>query len=134
MLIRKVHIRYWTILFLFSFDQYDMERIHEALVWADAPNSIISQVERNVQAGRLNEGFCFSNPSLRRSVVGVGMTSTGPEFLNSTAHEITHIAQHVAGEDGIDPLSEKFAYLTGDITSTISDIVCELSCPHCRHD
>ena len=27
MIARKVHIRHWTIQFLFSFDQHDMERI-----------------------------------------------------------------------------------------------------------
>lgn len=131
MLIRKVHIRYWTILFLFSFDQYDMERIHDALVWVDAPNSIISQVERNVQSGRLNEGFTYSEPSVRRTVVGVGKTSTGPEFMNTTVHEVAHVALHIAQEDKIDPYSEELAYLIGDITQGVSDIVCELSCPHC---
>ena len=132
MLIRKVHIRYWTILFLFSFDQYDMERIHDALLWVDAPNSIISQVERNVQSGRLNEGFTYSEPSLRRTVFATGIAENGPEVLNSVVHEIIHICQHIAIEDGMDPFGEPFAYLGGDISREVSDIVCELSCPQCH--
>lgn len=133
MLVRKVHILHWTILFLFSFDQYDADRIHDALLWVDAPNSIISQVERNVQSGRLNEGFTYSEPSARRTVVAVGKTSTGPEFMNTTVHEMVHAALHIAREDKIDPYSEELAYLIGDITHEVSDIVCELSCPHCMH-
>lgn len=133
MLVRKIHIRYWTILFLFSFDQYDMERIYDALVWADAPNSIISKVEQNVLSGRLNEGFTYSDPSSRRTVFATGVAESGPEVLDSVVHEIIHICQHVALEDGMDPFSEPFAYLGGDISREISDIVCELSCPHCGH-
>lgn len=131
---RTLHIRQWTILFLFSFNVQNSEDIEDALIWADAPNSIIAQVQKNVFAGRLDEGFTFSNPLLRRSVSAIGETSSGPEFLNTAVHEITHVAQHMAQEDDIDPLSEEMAYLIGDITSEISDIVCKLSCPHCRHD
>ena len=109
-----------------------MESIYDALLWAEAPDSIISNVSKNVYAGKLNEGFTFSEPSLRRTVFATGETTTGPEMLNTIVHEIVHIAQHISEEDGIDPLSEEMAYLCGDITSTVSDIVCELSCPHCN--
>lgn len=51
--------------------------------------------------------------------------------MNTTIHEIAHVAMHIAEEDGIDPYSEDFAYAGGDIASTVSDIVCVLSCPHC---
>ena len=131
MITRKVRIHNWTILFLFSFDQYDMERIYDALIWADAPDSIISKVSENVYAGRLNEGFTFSEPSLRRTVFATGLAENGPEVLDSVVHEIIHICQHVAMEEGIDPFGEPFAYLGGHISREISDIVCELSCPHC---
>lgn len=131
MITRKLHIRHWTALFLFSFDARNSEDIEEALFWADAPDSIVEQVHTNVLAGRRDEGFTYSDPSLRRSVVAIGRTSTGPEFLNTTVHEIVHLALHIAQEDGIDPYAEDLAYLIGDITHEISDIVCELSCPHC---
>lgn len=134
MLVRKANIRRWSVVFLFSFGTNDMERILDALVWAYAPDSIIRKVSENVSAGYLNEGFTFSEPRLRRSVAAIGKTSSGPEFLNSTVHEITHIAQHISSEDGLELESEDFAYLVGDITAMVSDIVCELSCPHCRHD
>ena len=119
-------------MFLFSFDATDMERIYDALLWVDAPDSIISHVSENVYAGRLNEGFTYSEPSLRRTVFATGMAENGPEVLDSVVHEIFHIVQHIAAEDGMDIYSEDAAYLAGDISREISDIVCELSCPHCR--
>lgn len=131
MITRKVRIHNWTILFLFSFDATDMERIYDALLWVDAPDSIISHVSENVYAGRLNEGFTYSEPSLRRTVFATGLAENGPEVLDSVVHEIIHICQHVAIEEGMDPFGEPFAYLGGHISREISDIVCELSCPHC---
>lgn len=131
MYIRRAKIRRWTILFYFSFDSYDKERILDALVWAKAPDSVISQVLENISAGRLNEGFCYSNSVLRRTVLGTGVAESGPEMLNSMVHEVIHICQHIALEDGMNPYDEPFAYLGGDIAREISDIVCLLSCPHC---
>lgn len=104
----------------------------DALFWADAPASIVSQVSENIRAGRLNEGFCYSNPRLRRTVLGTGSASSGPEVLNSMVHEIIHICQHIAQEDGWNPFGEPFAYCGGEIARSVSDIVCELSCPHCH--
>lgn len=129
---RLIEIRRWSVLFYFGFDTRDKERILDALVWADAPDSILDEVSRNISAGKFNEGFCFSNPSLRVSIVGIGETTTGPEFMDTTVHEIAHVALHIAKEDKIDPYSEELAYLMGDISREISDIVCELSCPHCN--
>lgn len=109
-----------------------MDAIYDALIWADAPDSIISQVSENVYAGRLNEGFTYSEPSLRRTVFAIGVAESGPEVLDSVVHEVIHICQHIAIEERIDPLGEEFAYLGGDISREVSDIVCELSCPHCN--
>ena len=133
MLDREINIRRWKTLFLFSFGTDDIERVFDALLWADAPESIVRKVSENVSAGRLDEGFCFSNPRIRRTVVGVGKTSTASEFLDTTIHEIVHVTQDLAHTDGIEPWGEDFAYLAGDISRCVSDIVCEMSCPHCRH-
>lgn len=132
MTIRRVHIRRWDILFYLSFGTEDKERILDALIWAQAPESVIQNVSENISAGNPNEGFCYSNPRQRKTVIGVSETTTGPEFLNSVVHEIAHVAMHIAEEDWIDPYSEELAYLMGDISRDISYVVCELSCPHCR--
>lgn len=131
---RNVLIHRWRIRFLFSFDSSDWAQTLDSLLWADAPDSIISQVLENLEADRLDEGFCFSNPSLRRTVLGVGAASSGPEVLDTMVHEITHICQHIALEDNIDPYGEGFAYLAGDISREVSDIVCRISCPHCAKE
>lgn len=129
---RKTKIYNWTIRFFFSFDKSDKAAIVNALFGAEAPNSIIRRIMENLNSGHLNEGFCYSNPPLRCTVLGVGIAESGPEVLDSMVHEIIHICQHISAEDGIDPYSEEFAYLGGDIAREVSDIVCELSCPKCH--
>ena len=133
MIRRNANIQDWDCIFFFSFGKYDREPIINALLDAGAPKSLVSDVSENISSGRRNEGFTYSNPSIRRSVVGVGKTTDGPEVLDTTVHEIVHIAQHIAISDGIDTFSEDFAYLCGHLSQCVSDIVCELSCPHCRH-
>lgn len=132
MLAREVHIRHWTILFLFSFDSSDWESIYDALLWADAPDVIIDKVAENVRADFLNEGFTYSNEDARITIFAISEASSGPEVLDSTVHEIIHIVQHIAYKDSLDMFSEDVAYLGGDISRAISDIVCLLSCPHCH--
>lgn len=132
MIYRKVKIHNWTIRFLFSFDKSDKAAVVESLFWAEAPNSIIRRVAENVNAGHLNEGFCYSNPSLRCTVLGTGLAESGPEVLDTMVHETIHICQHIAEEDGMDPYGEEMAYLGGHISREVSDIVCELSCPKCH--
>lgn len=131
MIYRRVKINDWTIRFLFSFDKADRNRVIDSLFWSGAPDSIIESVEDNIEAERLNEGFCYSNSLLRRTVLGTGIASSGPEVLNTMTHEIIHICQHMALRDKIDPYGEEFAYLGGDIAREVSDIVCRLSCPIC---
>lgn len=133
MISRQIRIHDWEIMFLFSFGPDDIKEVLASLRWAEAPSRITEGVKENVREGRLNEGFTYSNPWLRRTVFGIGETSSGPEVLDSTVHEIIHITQHISLEDEIDPYGEEIAYLGGHISQSISDIVCELSCPHCNH-
>lgn len=130
---RTTYIRQWEIRFVFGYDTNCREGIVRNLLWCGAPESIIERVSENVEANRPNEGFTYSNPALRRSVVGVGWTNSGPEFLDSTVHEIFHLAQDMASTDGIPLYGEDIAYLAGDISHSVSDIICEMSCPHCRN-
>ena len=132
MIVRELAIHDWKIVFLFAFEEEDLDSVVEVLRWAHAPEYRIFRVEDKVRRGGLDTGFCFSNPRWRRTVFAIGLSSSGPEVLDSVVHEIIHITQHIAQEDDLDPYGEDVAYLGGDISRAISDVVCELSCPHCN--
>ena len=86
---RNIHIRRWSVDFIFSFDTHNEGIVIDSLIWADAPASVESKVSELISAGYLDVGFTFS---------------------------------------------EEFAYLVGDITQEVSDIVCKMSCPNCRQE
>lgn len=132
MLFRKTHILQWEVTFLFDYDEYDKGSILRQLLYCGAPDSIINRVSRNIDAGRLDEGFTFSEPLRKCSIVGIGRTSSGPEFLSSFCHELRHLTDDIASGEGMSLKGEKVAYLTGEVARRVSDVVCQISCPHCR--
>ena len=134
MILRRIDIQDWTAIFLFSPDGYGDEEVYRQLVRCDAPDSIIKKVVGNLDRGHDNEGFTYSNPGLRRSVVYIGPTESGAEFLSTFVHELAHLVCHICSKDGVSLRGEKIAYLIGDIASRLSDIVCHYSCPNCRQD
>ena len=78
-------------------------------------------------------GATVRRPSDRRlCLTWVGPQTDGTEWVNTTVHEIVHVAIAVSADAGIDPYTETFAYLVGDITEQVSDLICLLSCDHCR--
>lgn len=134
MLTRRINLLDWTAIFLFSFDGYDKEEVLQQLFDCEPPKSISDKVAKNLDANRLNEGFTFSNAELRKSVIYIGPTSSGQEFLSSFVHELAHLTCDICITDKIPLWGEKIAYLTGEIARRLSDVVCHYSCDSCRED
>lgn len=80
----------------------------------------------------MDTGFTYSNPEFRESVVVIGSSSSGAEFLNSFVHELRHLTDDIAYTCGYPLRGEPAAYLAGDISMGLSDIVCVMSCEKCR--
>ena len=79
-----------------------------------------------------NCGFTFADPEGCRAVVFIGPTSSGEQFVNTTAHEIYHLSVAIAESLGIDLDSESPAYLVGDSMQSLIDIICKNGCPQCH--
>ncbi len=96
--------------------------------------SIISmrEVNENMESGNMNTGFTFTNSDLKEALVVVGPYTSGAEFQNTFAHEAYHLAAAIASSLGIELDSETPAYITGDLTLELIDVICELGCTHCN--
>lgn len=68
-------------------------------------------------------GFCYSNNSMRGSVIYIGRTDSTDQFLNTMFHEFCHLAVHIADCDGIDKSGEEFCYLAGNIGEKASKLI-----------
>lgn len=134
MIIRKLNIRGWRCFFCFALDRYNADVILSRLEELEAPPSILRRVRRNIRLDRMDTGFTYSNLFLRESVIVIGRSSSGAEFLNSFVHELRHLADDIAFVYGYALRGEEVAYLTGDIALALSDVVCAMSCEVCRKD
>lgn len=132
MIYRKLEILHWTCDVFISLDTYWIDVITAAFLDCGASDSIIRRIRRNMINNEMDSGFTFSNPYLHRSVMVIGRTSNGHQFLNSFVHELRHLVDDIATCRGLRMSGEAVAYLSGDLAMQLADLVCELSCDHCR--
>lgn len=134
MIARDIDIRKyeWKARIFFAITKYDVHEVKSALEEADCPDPIYAQAVRQMERGEVNTGFTYSNKKCRRSVMLVGRTSSGAQFVNSFSHELRHLSDDIASAYGMEMAGEEVAYLTGYIAQSLSDVVSRLSCDHCR--
>lgn len=129
---RVLKIGTWVIDFIFAHDGYDEEGVLSCLYEIDASLEVMRRAYRVMESGKPNRGFTFSNPQLHRSVVVVGPTTSGKQFINTFVHEVRHLADAIAKSIGYELDAEGPAYISGDSAMALADIVCRLGCP-CNH-
>ena len=131
MIHRALLVHGWTVDFLFAHRRHDPDGVLAVLRSYGAPARLVEQADDLMAAGP-NCGFTFSNSDRRLCLTWIGPQTEGSEWVNTTVHEIVHVAIAISSDAGIDPYTETFAYLVGDITEQVSDLICLLSCDHCR--
>lgn len=132
MIHRVLKIGSWVVDFLFAISDYDEAGVLSCLYEIKAPASVMERAERIMDSGRFNRGFTFGNSDLRRAVVVVGPTTSGRQFQNTFSHEIDHLSDIIAMSLGTRFDPEGTAYITGDTTMELAEVVCKLGCDHCR--
>ena len=83
-------------------------------------------------AEQYDTGFTYSNLKGRCSVMVIGLTSSPAEFQNTFDHEKGHLAMHICEIDKIEPFSEEYQYLTGEIGQLMFPVAKNFLCEHCR--
>jgi hypothetical protein len=92
----------------------------------------LAEIENNLAAEQYNIGLTYSNLKGKCSVVVIGLTSSPAEFQNTFDHEKGHLAMHICEIYDIDPFSEEFQYLTGEIGQAMFPVAKNFLCEHCR--
>ena len=118
--------------FLFAEDGYDVEGVLSVLYEIEAPMSKMRRAYRMMKRSEMNRGFTYANMESKRALVMVGPTTSGEQFLNTFSHEIHHLAVFIAQSLGFALDGEDPAYLDGDTTMALAEVVCRMGCEHCR--
>lgn len=132
MLYRDLYIGRWHACFVFAPDGYDDNAILDMLYDLDASDYILVKVGKKLRENRPNEGFTYANSVMKEALVVIGPTTSGAEFQDTFSHEIHHLAVAIAKSLGIDLESETPAYVSGDSTRELADVVCLLGCEKCN--
>lgn len=80
----------------------------------------------------MNMGFTWSDCDARRSVLIIGKTTDAAQFNDTYDHEKGHLAIHICQEYDMDPFSERYQYLTGEIGRQMFIVAKHYLCDHCR--
>ena len=76
----------------------------------------------NVFLGQDNAGFTHTDFSKRLSIVGIGMTTSKKQFINTISHEAKHIQSHICQYYQVSEDSEDAAYLLGYIMMKMYEV------------
>lgn len=123
----------WRITAYYSVSCYWTREIMEELYRLGAGEDVLKSAYRNIASCSLDTGLCFSNGSMRESLLVIAKTSSAAEFFNSFEHEFQHLKGHISTTLGFDPNGEEVAYMSGELAREIFPKIRHLLCDCCRH-
>lgn len=121
----------WTVHFHAAVTCYHTESIIHELREMKCPQPTLKKAYDLMRSCELNTGITYSDSSLRRSVIVVGLTADAAEFLNSLEHEVRHFVDDLVIANGYYD-KEDIAYLTGELNRKLYPYVHRLLCDGCR--
>lgn len=122
----------WLIKIFYNTNADDAEVILKELDEIECESNSFYKIAEMLESDNLNYGFTYSDTNLHVSMVGIGMTSSAKEFMNTMSHEITHVATHIVEYYQLFGAEEEIASLVGDICLEMYDIAKDFLCEHCR--
>lgn len=125
-----VHIRQydWLVHIYYDTTVEDTWRVAERLYKVGCPLRGIRKSIGNLASGLPNMGLTYSNGGERESVMSLGRTVSAEQFLNTWQHEVIHLNRQMCLSLGIDPFSERAAYLAGDIAQYMYPVLSHYIC------
>ena len=128
MIARTLYLDRWVCQFFFATGGEDAAGICRLLRRKGVSRRVVERACELIESGVLNSGFTISNGAIRHSVVFIGPTSSGAEFLDTFVHELRHLINDIADSLELDLDAEAPAYMAGDAARALADVVCKLGC------
>lgn len=113
----------WKVYVYYDTTPYDTEELLGKLYQMGCSENGILRTCRQLLEGEYNNGFTYSNRTLKQSVVSLGRASEFAQFLNSFVHELQHLSTHIAQTYDIPLDGEEICYLSGGIAKEMYPIL-----------
>lgn len=124
----------WKVTVFYEATEDDSDEIYKELTRVGISRRNINRAMRNLNSGNMNNGFTFTNPKTKESVIVIGTTTTANEFANTYSHEKGHLVRHISQTLGIDPYGEDEQYIHGELSSKMFKVGKRFLCDCCRNN
>ena len=134
MIIQDIYLKNydWKVRVYYAVDRYYIPDILNDLIQLDCEDKSFYKIKELMESGKLNIGFTYSNIDKRESIILIGITDSADEFQSTFDHEKGHLAMHICSALHIEPFSEEYQYLTGEIGKQMFKEAKNFMCEHCR--
>lgn len=122
----------WHIRIYYATTEYVIKEVLQDLVSLDCDKDTFFKITDLMLSRKDNIGFTYSNTDKRCTIAFIGKTNSADEFQDTFDHEKGHIVMHICSTVGINPFSEDYQYLSGEIGKLLFKEAKTFLCDHCR--
>lgn len=122
----------WSIRVYYAVHEYFISNILIDLLDIDCDEESFFKIKGLMETGNNNIGFTYTNTEMRASLMLIGKTDSSDEFQDTFDHEKGHLVMHISSALGIDPYSEEYQYLAGEVGKRMFKVAKKFLCDHCK--
>jgi hypothetical protein len=134
MIIQEIYLeKYkWNVLVFYGVDDLYTDVILSELEAIGCTKEDLEDSKKLLDSKKYNIGLTVSSFEEKASVMVIGITDSPEEFNNTYDHEKGHLAMHICIEYGINPFSEEYQYLVGEIGEQLFKVARFFLCDECK--
>ena len=122
----------WEIYSFYAINEYPVDDIIGTLEDCNCSSSDYNKIYTFINQAGYNTGLTYTNNIEGVSIMVIGPTTSADEFQNTFDHEKGHLVSHIASALDIDPYSEEYQYLSGEIGQKLFKKAHIFLCERCR--
>ena len=134
MIVQDIHLEDydWDIRVYYAVDQYYISNILIDLIDMGCDKEAYFKIKGLMEMRKKNVGFTYSNVEKNCSLILIGIADDASEFQSTFDHEKGHVVMHISRALGINPYSEDYQYLAGEVGKQMFAKAHILLCDNCR--
>lgn len=117
---------WWIMAYYNVKNQKDLARVYWELISLGLDES--DAIEAIEVISNVNNGYTLTINKLRTTIIIISHTSNDSEFFDTFAHELKHAAEYIGEFFGYKSDSEESAWLQGEISKNMFDVIKTLTC------
>lgn len=126
--------RDWWVMASLDIKERDLGGVYDTLLGCECADDEARHA--CMVLSRRNSGYTFTNMDGRYTLMFASAATSAEEMFDTVTHELKHAVEHLNGYFGVEPSSERAAYLQGEIGRKMFAAVALAVCPscHCAED